>query len=102
MAVNTSSFQGPFVTGFVAGMAAGAAAVYFFATERGKDFVEDMNGLWEDARPELVKQGIIENTDATLGETVKTLLIQAAAQKAHDLTVTKKRLRKPNTQFRGV
>ena len=70
--------------------------------ERGQDFVEDMNELWEDARPELVKQGLIEDSDATLGETVKTLLIQAAAQKAHDLTVNKKRIRKPKTQFRGV
>ena len=68
----------------------------------GKDFVDDMNELWEEARPELVKQGVIQDTEASLGESVKTLLIQAFAQKAHELTATKKRIRKPNTQFRGV
>ncbi|HCR81528.1 MAG: hypothetical protein UY13_C0002G0016 [Candidatus Pacebacteria bacterium GW2011_GWB1_47_8] len=102
MAVKESNFQGPFLLGFVAGMTAGAAAVYFLATDRGKDFVDDMNELWEEARPELVKQGVIQDTEASLGESVKTLLIQAFAQKAHELTATKKRIRKPNTQFRGV
>lgn len=102
MAVKENNFQGPFLTGFVAGMAAGAAAVYFFATERGQDFMDDMNELWQDARPELVKQGVITDTNASLGETVKTLMIQAVAQKAHDLTAGKKRIRKQNTQFRGV
>lgn len=83
-------------------MAAGAAAVYFFGTEKGQDFVEDMENLWEEARPELVKQGVIDDSGATLGEAVKGFLIQAFAEKAGELTAPKKRIRKPNTLFKGV
>lgn len=97
-----SNFQGPFLTGFVAGMAAGAAAVYFFATPRGKDFVEEMEDLWEEARPELVKQGVVEPTDANLGQAVKSFLIQAFANKARQFTDGKKRTRSSKTLFRGV
>lgn len=92
----------PFLTGFVAGMAAGAAAVYFFATEKGQDFVEDMENLWEEARPELVKQGVIDDTDATLGEAIKGFVIQAMAVKAGDLTSGKKRVRTNKQLFKGV
>jgi hypothetical protein len=94
--------QVPFLTGFVAGMAAGAAAVYFFGTEKGQDFVEDMENLWEEARPELVAQGVIANSDATMGEAIKGFLIQAFAERAAELTPPKKRIRKANTLFKGV
>lgn len=92
----------PFLTGFVAGMAAGAAAVYFFGTEKGQDFVDDMEDLWQEARPELVAQGVIADSDATIGEAIRGFLIQAAAQKAGELSAPKKRIRKPNTLFKGV
>jgi hypothetical protein len=101
-AVKGSSPQGPFVTGFVAGMAAGAAAVYFFATDRGKDFVSEMEELWEEARPELAKRGVIKNADESLAEAIKGLLIQAFADKAQQLTVSKKRIRSTKTLFKGV
>ena len=102
MTTKGSNVQGPFITGFVAGMAAGALGVYFFATERGKGFMEEMNELWEEARPELVKKGVIADTDATLGEAAKSFLIQSFAEKAQDLTAGKKRIRKTNTLFKGV
>jgi len=98
-----SSFQGPFITGFVAGMAAGAAGVYFFATDRGKDFVAEMNELWEEARPELVKQGVIEDSDATLGQAVKSFLIEVFAETAQEAqTNAKKRVRSNKLLFKGV
>lgn len=100
--VNPSSPQGPFVTGFVAGMAAGAAAVYFFATDRGKDFVDEMEDLWEEARPELAERGVIKDDKASLGEAVKTFLIETFADKAQQLTSGKKRVRSNKKLFKGV
>lgn len=101
-AAKANNPHGPFLTGFVAGMAAGAAAVYFFATEKGQDFVDDMEDLWEEARPELARQGVINDSDATLGEAIKGFLIQAFAEKAGELTPAKKRIPKSNTLFKGV
>ncbi|HEX9817758.1 MAG TPA: YtxH domain-containing protein [Patescibacteria group bacterium] len=98
-----SNFQGPFAIGFVSGLAAGAAAVYFFATERGEQFLDDMGDLWEEAKPELVKQGVIENSDETLGQVVKSFLISIFANEAQEVqTATKKRVRHTRTLFKGV
>ena len=103
-----SNFQGPFALGFVTGLAAGAVAVYFFATEKGEQFLDEMGDLWKEARPELVKQGVIEDSDKTLGQAVKNLLISAFVQQTSTLTngqiqtVPKKRVRKNKLLFKGV
>ncbi|MFH2118727.1 MAG: hypothetical protein ABII10_03260 [Candidatus Paceibacterota bacterium] len=104
-----NNFQSPFMIGFVAGLAAGAAAVYFFATERGEDFLDEMGDLWKEARPELVKQGVIEDADKTLGQAAKSFLIGTFAQEASDLkadlkgepVVPRKRV-KNKMLFKGV
>jgi hypothetical protein len=98
-----NNFQGPFVAGFAAGLAAGAVGVYFFATEKGEQFLEEMNELWEEARPDLIKQGVIEESDETLGQAVKSFLLEVFAEKAQEAQQTaKKRVRKNKLMFKGT
>jgi gas vesicle protein len=103
-----NNFQGPFAIGFTAGLAAGALAVYFLATERGEEFLDEMGDLWEEAKPELVKQGVIEKTDETLGQAVKSFLIGVFTHKVQETLPTdqsateKKRVRKNKLLFKGV
>ena len=98
-----SNFQAPLTIGFAAGIAAGAAGVYFFATDRGKDFRKEMNDLWEEARPELIKKEVIEKSDETLGQAIKSFLIEVAVEETHKAQVTaKKRVRQNKMLFKGV
>ncbi len=98
-----SNFQGPFIAGLVLGMAAGAAGVYFWATERGQDFMEEMNELWDEARPELIKKGVISKDDETIGQAVKGFLLELAAEQAQaGKTEAKKRIRSNKMLFKGV
>lgn len=98
-----SSYQGPFVTGFATGLAAGAAGVYFLATNKGKGFIKEMNELWEEAKPALVKEGVIKASDQTLTEALKSFLIETLAEEAGEVQITtKKRIRKQKMLFKGV
>jgi gas vesicle protein len=98
-----SSFQGPFTVGFIAGLAAGATAVYFFATQKGEQFRAEMGDLWEEAKPELVKKGVIEDSDETLGQAIKSFLVGVFANSAQGAQAkSKKRVRKNNQLFKGV
>ena len=103
-----NNFQGPFAIGFVSGLVAGGGGVYFFGKQKGEDFLDEMGDLWEEARPELVKQGVIEDSDKTLGQAVKGFLIDLFAQKTSTLkneqipTIARKRVNKDKMLFKGV
>jgi|GEM_PF-692107 len=74
---NQSSDGNSFVTGFTIGLFTGAAGYYLFATERGAKLRQQLVTEWENAKIDLVEEGVIENQHVSLREFLFDLLHKA-------------------------
>ncbi|NCN45402.1 MAG: hypothetical protein COU63_01620 [Candidatus Pacebacteria bacterium CG10_big_fil_rev_8_21_14_0_10_36_11] len=108
--------QENFMTGFAAGMAAGAIAMYLFGTDEGEKLREDLKDHWRIAAKDLLAEGTIEDAEQDLWGIFKEILDQASEQiedhepnlfladqeKTAAKTNPTKRIRKTKTLFKGV
>ncbi len=60
--------QGSFMVGFTLGIFAGAAGYYLFATENGEKLRKKLTKEWEEAKANMIEEGVIVNNKISLRE----------------------------------
>lgn len=78
MATN-DSHQGSFLNGFTLGLFAGAAGYFLFGTPKGESVRKKMSQEWEYAKKHLAEQGVIESSNMTIRDLLRTCVEQLAA-----------------------
>ncbi|MGD9129443.1 MAG: hypothetical protein PVJ09_03085 [Candidatus Woesebacteria bacterium] len=66
MSIQNNDNSGSFLTGFTVGLFAGAAAYFFFATDRGDELHLKLKKEWEQASEKLAEKGVIEDKNLKL------------------------------------
>lgn len=102
--------QDNFMTGFLAGMAAGAVGMYLFGTDEGAELREEIQDYWKEAAGDLLADGVIQDAEKNIWDFLKETLDQASQQVvAHAViasvtpkTPAKKRERKHKMFFKGT
>lgn len=67
---------GSFLTGFVVGVLAGAAGIFFLGTERGKEAVSGLHREWDDVKHKLEKELGTEFEPKSIGQSMRDVLSQ--------------------------
>ena len=86
----TENNQGSFLTGFLSGMAAGAAGLFLFGTDDGKKVRKALNEEWEKAKVAMVEEGVIEKSSLSLRENVASVFEKIGENVAESATTTQK------------
>jgi len=97
---NKNKEVGSFLNGFTAGLVAGAAAYFLFATDKGKNLSQEIQGEWDQAKETLAEKGVIKDKNTTIRQLIGSIFKQvtdtkmtpASERKAKKLVSKKKKI----------